>query len=74
MELLGAAGVATPELLRPWHIHRRISPTEVRTYEEIYDFLEPGALLEGEAPVAYRGWLVRASADAFPCRVAQGVL
>jgi len=74
MELLGAAGVMSPELLRPWHIHRRVSPTEVRTYEEIYDFLEPGALLEGEAPPAYRGWLVRASAEAFPCRAAQGVL
>ncbi len=73
MELLGAAGIANPELLRPWHIHRRVSPTEVRTYEEIYDFLEPGALLEDVVPVDYRGWLVRASAETFPCRVTQGV-
>jgi glutamate synthase domain-containing protein 2 len=74
MELLGAAGIATPELLRPWHIHRRISHTEVKTYEEIYQFLEPGALLEGEAPKEYRSWLARASADSFPCRAAQLVL
>ena len=71
MELLGAAGVSRPEMLQPWHIHRRISQTEVKTYEEIYEFLEPGALLEDEAPYSYRSWLSRASASEFPCRISQ---
>ncbi len=49
-DILGAAGIARPEELRPWHIHRRVSPTEVKHYGEIYDYVEAGSLLSGPAP------------------------
>ncbi len=44
-EILGAAGLSHPGELRPQHIQRRISPTEVQDYGRIYQYLEPGALL-----------------------------
>lgn len=47
-EVLGAAGLSGPRELRPWHILRRVSPNEVRSYAEIYPRIEPGALLRGE--------------------------
>ena len=64
-EMIGAMGISHPQRLRRWHIMRRISPVEVRHYGEIYDYLEPGALLQDPLPPAYeRAWKA-ASADTF---------
>lgn len=49
LELLGACGFSNPWDLRPWNIHRRISATEVRHYGDIYEYLQPGSLLDGSA-------------------------
>lgn len=48
-DLLSAAGLHHPQELGPEHVLRRISPTEVRSFESIYKFLEPGSLLDGTA-------------------------
>ena len=64
MEILGAAGVAHPDDLRPYHVFRRVSPTEVRTYEEIYPYVTEGQFLV-EVPEPWRQWLDLASADSF---------
>jgi len=57
VDLMGAAGLATPDELRPWHIMRRVSPLETRHYGEIVEYLEPGALLRDELPEAFgRAW------------------
>lgn len=53
-ELLGAAGLSHPDDLRPWHIHRRISQTEVKNYAQIYPYLRPGDLLESSPPEDWR--------------------
>ncbi len=45
LEILGAAGLSHHDELRPKHIQRRVSATEVRDYGRIYQYLEPGALL-----------------------------
>jgi glutamate synthase domain-containing protein 2 len=50
LDILGAAGLAHPDDLRPIHIHRRISLTEVRHYGDIYQYMKPGALLASQAP------------------------
>jgi glutamate synthase domain-containing protein 2 len=64
MELLGAAGIASPTDLRPWHIIRRVSPLEIRHYGEIVDSLEPGELLTGEIPGEFdRAWKSATSAS-----------
>ncbi len=65
LELLGAAGLDHPDKLGPHHIHRRISRTEVQTYAEIFDYLEPGSLLDGTPPPAFAPWMARASAERF---------
>ncbi len=50
LEILGAAGLSHPDQLRPRHIQRRVSPTEVQDYGGIYHYLEPGALLSSSPP------------------------
>lgn len=65
LEVLAASGLSHPRDIRPWHIQRRVSPSEVRHYGEIFDFLSPGALLEETLPATYaRAW-VQASASSW---------
>lgn len=65
-ELLQAAGLQSPSELGPQHIVRRVSSFEVRTLSSLLGYLEPGALLNGEAtlPVFAQFW-AQASADSF---------
>ncbi|MFK7959486.1 MAG: FMN-binding glutamate synthase family protein [Phycisphaerales bacterium] len=66
MELLGASGIDHPDDLRPHHIHRRLSAERVASYEEIYDWLETGELLDGESDRPdWAQWLARSRSDAF---------
>jgi len=65
MELLGAAGLSHPDELLPNHIIRRISGSEVRTYAEIYKYLEPGQLLGDDVPPFWTRFLERMSAEVF---------
>ncbi len=65
-ELMGAMGIESPDDLRPWHLMRRVSPTEIRHYGEIYEYLNEGDLLDADAlPESYaRAWAA-ASAESF---------
>ena len=65
LEILGAAGLSEPEDLRPEHIHRRISPTEVRHYGETYDYVEAGSLLSSSPPAVLADAWEAARADRF---------
>jgi len=65
MELLGAAGIAHPDDLRPRHIFRRIGDSRIRSYEEIYPSLEDRCLVEGNVPPGLADPWSRASADRF---------
>src|SRR5262249_1885280 len=40
-ELVGAAGLAHPNELRPQHILRRVSSSELKTFADVYHFLTP---------------------------------
>jgi glutamate synthase domain-containing protein 2 len=53
IDILAAAGLEKPQDLRPWHIQRRISETQVCHYNQIYEYLEPGALLGAKIPESY---------------------
>lgn len=64
-ELLGAAGLNLPSELRPEHIHRRVSPTQVLNLTEIYDYIEPGALLGGNIPPRFREAMQLANPESF---------
>ena len=65
LDLIGAAGLRGPHELRPWHLMRRVQPNEVRHYAEIYDYLEPGELLQSSVPPDYRRAWEAAAADTF---------
>tara|TARA_R110002126_G_scaffold41590_36_gene121046 strand:- start:4988 stop:6562 length:1575 start_codon:yes stop_codon:yes gene_type:complete len=58
LDLLGAAGLDTPSELTPHMLMRRTGPSEVKSYFELYPFIENGALLFDPVPPAYeRAWL-----------------
>jgi len=65
LEILGAAGLSHPDQLQPRHIQRRVSPTEVQDYSQIYQYFEPGALLSSSPPYAFREAWLAASAERF---------
>ncbi len=64
-EMLGAVGLNNPADLRPWHVVHRTSPTEIKHYGELYDFLAPGDLLRSPLPLAYERACNAASATTF---------
>ena len=68
MELIGAAGFTDPAGLRPYHIVRRTSRTQVENLESVYPRLKPGAFVAGEAPAQLQEWwaVARRWADRAP--------
>ena len=64
-ELVGAAGLTHPRELRPQHILRRLSPTEVRSFAELYPALVPGELLTGGGGERYARLWASAGAGSF---------
>ncbi|MDR2308817.1 MAG: FMN-binding glutamate synthase family protein [Paucimonas sp.] len=46
-EMLAAAGLDHPAELKPKHLARRISPSEISLFSQLHTFLKPGELLSG---------------------------
>ena len=63
-QLLAAMGLDHPSQLDPSFLTRRVDPTTIRTYAELYEWLEPGELLDGPRPSWADNWAT-ASAGAF---------
>ena len=64
-ELVGAAGLAHPSHLRPMHILKRVSPSEVKSFAEVYTFLEHRELLSGVGHTHYSEQWALADAQHF---------
>jgi glutamate synthase domain-containing protein 2 len=65
-DMLAAAGLEHPDQVRPHHLARRVSATEIKLFSELHTFLEPGALLNGSlGPGLYADNWKRARAEAF---------
>lgn len=64
-EILGAMGLESHTQLRPWHIMRRISRTEIHHYGEMFEFLNKGDLLKEPLPKSYARACKAASPDSF---------
>ncbi len=47
-DMLAAAGLSHPDDLQPHHVAHRISPIEVRQFDQMHVFLKPGELLNGQ--------------------------
>lgn len=55
-QIMASMGVHRPEDLRPHQLRRRLDPITVRSYDELYEWLEPGQLI-AEAPETWaRDW------------------
>jgi hypothetical protein len=65
LKVLAVAGLEHPEQLGPEKLLRRVTPTETRSYRELFDYLEPGALLAGSAPAGYAAPWAAADPDRF---------
>ena len=66
LELLGAMGLSDPHNISPEMLYRRAGDMCVRSYDELYDFLEPGQLLDGaDAPESWKNDWRRSQADSF---------
>jgi len=65
-ELLAAAGLEHPDDLRPHHIAKRISSSEIKLLSALFPELAPGELLEGKFRhnILEAGWAM-AQADSF---------
>lgn len=65
LEMVGALGLNTPSDLKPSHIMRRIAVDEVKSFDLIYEYLEPGQLLGDAIPESYKVDWAQANADKF---------
>ena len=65
LEMVGALGLDNPSDLTPGHIMRRVSVEEVKTFAEIYDYLQPGALLGDAIPTEYKRYWEMADPERF---------
>ena len=64
-ELIAAAGLTHPAGVKRDRVMRRVSPTEVRGFDQIYPELEPGSLVSGRAGGEYGALWEKAKASAF---------
>ncbi|MBV8747910.1 MAG: FMN-binding glutamate synthase family protein [Xanthobacteraceae bacterium] len=58
-ELVGATGLAHPNELRPYHILKRLSASEVKSFADVYKFLSPRELISGTSdPFFAHQWAI----------------
>lgn len=50
LELTGAMGLEDPDRLTPDHIFRRVDDGPAQTFAQLYEYLAPGALRDGNLP------------------------
>jgi len=65
LELVGVAGLTSPDQLTPSHIKRRTSFGQVQSFAELYPSLSVGGLLGDEIPPYFAANWQAASADRF---------
>lgn len=65
VELLAASGLEKPSDIQRHHVNRRISFSEIQSYDEFYPNVEKGVLLNGDVPANYAKFMERASAERF---------
>ncbi len=65
LEILGAAGISHPSRLRPSHLYRRVNTTEIRMLHEMYEYITPSCLINGNIPYSFKEPWEAARADSF---------
>jgi glutamate synthase domain-containing protein 2 len=64
-EVVAAAGLEHPSQLQPRHFSRRVSPSVVQRFDQLYRFLRPGELLAGTDDPRFADAWRAARADSF---------
>ena len=64
-EVVAAAGLEHPSGFTPHHVSRRVSPSEIKTFAELYRGLKPGELLAGTDDLRFRAAWAMARAETF---------
>jgi glutamate synthase domain-containing protein 2 len=64
-ETTAACGLDHPRQFRPFHLYERTSPHEIRRFDQLYQFVEPGQLLEGDIPDSMNPFWENARSDRF---------
>ncbi|MGC1182375.1 FMN-binding glutamate synthase family protein [Legionella sp.] len=67
LDLVGAVGVDHPDKLTPDMIWHRLGNQKAVTYAQLYDYLQPGALLNGQIPADFAKDWEQANADYYYC-------
>jgi glutamate synthase domain-containing protein 2 len=66
--IIASMGLSSPAEVSPHHLVRRVNHAESQSYAELYDWLEPGALLD-EPPDSWRVDWDRADPDNFAPKI-----
>jgi len=64
-ETTAACGLDHPDEFDPIHLYERTTPHQVRRFDQLYDFLEPGELLGDAIPESVSPFWQNARADRF---------
>ncbi len=65
VELLAASGLVSTEKLTRSHIHRRVSATATKRYDEIFPYVTPGRLLKAPYPERFKQEMQESSSSGF---------
>jgi glutamate synthase domain-containing protein 2 len=66
-QIIGSMGLHDPSQVRPWMLVRRVDETATRSYDELFEWLEPGELLTSPRRSWAADWR-RADPDSFKAR------
>jgi glutamate synthase domain-containing protein 2 len=64
MRMMASMGVSDPSMLDPHMLHKRVSPSEEKSYAELYEWLTPAELLD-QTPDRWRWDWEHADPDSF---------
>lgn len=64
-EIISAAGLDHPRQLKRHHIYRRVSQTQIATYEEVFPPIPEGSLLSTPYPESFRKYMEASTANQF---------
>ncbi len=64
-EVVAATGLEHPSDFRPQHVSRRVSPSQIETFAELYPALEPGELIAGTNDARFKSAWAAARAETF---------
>ncbi len=64
-EVVAASGLDHPREFRPQHVSRRVSPSQIKTFAELYPALQSGELIAGTDDARFKSAWAAARAETF---------